>query len=267
MPLSTALAPVTCYIRTKNEERMIGPVIEAARQAVDDVVIVDSGSTDATLKIAATLGARVIHQPWLGNGKQKRVGEDAALHDWVLDLDADEVVSPELAAEIKALFAAGAPPQSVYQLDLVTVPPIGEPWHDIAVAGRRKLYNRTVIRIPDHAAWDQFDVPKGLKVGKLNGALYHHSFRDFEQFMAKLNRISTVRAHESKLKPFWVVAMRVMFAPPFYFMKHMFGSREHWRLGLYGWAIAGMSAHGRWLRDIKMLEIHLKRRQEKNARK
>jgi hypothetical protein len=64
-----------------------------------------------------------------------------------------------------------------------------------------------------------------------------------------------------------VVAMRVMFAPPFYFMKHMFGSREHWKLGLYGWAIAGMSAHGRWLRDIKMLEIHLKRREDKKAQK
>lgn len=111
------LAPVTCYIRTKNEERMVGQVIEAAKQAVSDVVIIDSGSTDATLKIAATLGARVIHQAWLGNGKQKRVGEDAALHDWVLDLDADEVVSPELAEEIKVLFAAGAPPASVYQLN------------------------------------------------------------------------------------------------------------------------------------------------------
>lgn len=260
--MSTPPAPVTCYIRTKNEERMIGQVIEAAKAAVDDVVVIDSGSTDATLKIAAALGARVIHQPWLGNGKQKRVGEDAALHAWVLDLDADEIVSPELAAQIREIFAAGPPPFSVYQLDLVTVPPIGKPWHDVAVADRRKLYDRRVIRIPDHAAWDQFDVPSGLKVGRLRGPLYHHSFRDFEHFMGKLNRISTVRARESKLKPLWVVALRIWLAPPFYFMKH-FLARDHWKLGLYGVAIAGMSAHGRWLRDIKMLEIHLKRRQEK----
>lgn len=264
--MSTPPAPVTCYIRTKNEERMIGQVIEAAKAAVQDVVVIDSGSTDATLKIAATLGARVIHQPWLGNGKQKRVGEDAALHDWVLDLDADEIVSPELAAQIREIFAAGPPPFSVYQLDLVTVPPIGKPWHDVAVADRRKLYDRRVIRIPDHAAWDQFDVPKSIRVGRLRGPLYHHSFRDFEHFMGKLNRISTVRAHESKLKPLWVVALRIWLAPPFYFMKH-FLARDHWKLGLYGVAIAGMSAHGRWLRDIKMLEIHLKRREEKNAKR
>ena len=264
--MSTPPAPVTCYIRTKNEERMIGAVIEAAKQAVDDVVIIDSGSTDATLEIAAAAGARIVRQPWLGNGKQKRVGEDNSKHDWVLDLDADEVVSPELAALIRELFAAGPPPYPIYQLDLVTVPPIGEPWRNVAVADRNKLYDKRIVRAPDHAAWDQFETPPGVRVGRLRAPLYHHSFRDFEHFMAKLNRISTVRAHESKLKPFWVVALRVWLAPPFYFMKH-FIAREHWKLGLYGVAIAGMSAHGRWLRDIKMLEIHLKRRQEKNAQR
>ena len=119
---------------------------------------------------------------------------------------------------------------------------------------------------PDHAAWDQFDLPPGVKIGRLRAPLFHHSFRDFEHFMGKLNRISSVRARESKLKPLWVVALRIWLAPPFYFMKH-FLARDHWKLGLYGVAIAGMSAHGRWLRDIKMLEIHLKRRQEQNAKR
>lgn len=266
MPSEPGLAPVTCYIRTKNEQRMIGQVIEAAKQAVSDVVVIDSGSTDATREIAEKAGARFIEQPWLGNGKQKRVGEDHAKFDWVLDLDADEIVSPQLAKLIRELFAKGPPPHSIYQLDLVTVPPIGKPWHDVAVADRNKLYDRRVIRAPDHAAWDQFEVPKGMSVGRLRAPLYHHSFRDFEHFMAKLNRISTVRAQESKLKPFWVVALRIWLGPPFYFLKH-FLARDHWKLGLYGVAIAGMSAHGRWLRDIKMLEIHLKRRQEQNGQR
>ena len=69
---------------------------------------------------------------------------------------------------------------------------------------------------------------------------------------------------EAKLKPFWVVALRVLFAPPFYFLKAYIG-RNMWSLGLYGYAIAGMHAHGRWLRDIKMLEIHLRRRHEKHG--
>jgi hypothetical protein len=149
-------------------------------------------------------------------------------------------------------------------MGLVTVPPIGNPWYSVAVAGRKKLYDKRLVRAPDHAAWDQFVAPRGMKVGRLQAPLYHHSFRDFEHFMAKLNRISTIRAHESKLKPLWIVALRIWLAPPFYFMKHFF-VREHWKLGLYGVAIAGMSAHGRWLRDIKMLEIHLKRRHDQHA--
>lgn len=260
MPSPTGPAPVTCFIRTKNEQRMIGQVIEAAKAAVSEVVIIDSGSTDATLSIAEEAGARIVRQPWLGNGKQKRAGEDAAVHNWVLDLDADEIVSPELAAEIRALFAKGDPPCPVYQMDMITVPPIGKPWLGVAVADRRKLYDKRAVRAPDHAAWDQFEVPNGMPVGLLSAPLYHHSFRDFEHFMGKLNRISTVRAHESKLKPLWLVGLRVCLAPPFYFLKHYLG-RGLWKLGLYGVAIAGMSANGRWLRDIKMLEIHLQRRQ------
>ena len=118
--------PISCYIRTLNEERVIGEVVRAASQMADEVVLIDSGSTDGTLAIAEAEGARVIRQPWLGNGRQKRVGEEAARHDWVLDLDADEVVTPELAAEIRGVFEAG-PRFPMYALTMITVPPFGAP--------------------------------------------------------------------------------------------------------------------------------------------
>lgn len=254
--------PLSAYIRTLNEERRIGDVIRAAKAVASDIVIVDSGSSDDTLAIAASLGARIIAQPWLGNGRQKRVGENACRHDWLLDLDADEIVTPELADEIAALFKTGAPNCSAYSLKLITAPPIGAPWRRAAVTRRFKLYNRKAIRAPDHAAWDQFDVPPGMSVGALKSPLLHYSFEDFEHFTAKLNRVSTARARGAALKPFWVVASRVVFAPPFYFLKHYL-MRGLWREGLYGFAIAGMSAHGRWLRDIKMLERHLRARSER----
>ena len=94
------------------------------REVVDEVVIVDSGSKDATVAIAQAAGARVIHQEWLGNGCQKRFAEDQCRNHFVLDLDADEVVSPALAAEIRALFVAGPPPLPIYELRLVTVLPV-----------------------------------------------------------------------------------------------------------------------------------------------
>jgi glycosyltransferase involved in cell wall biosynthesis len=253
-PESRNVAPVSCYVRTFNEARKIGDVVAAAREVVDEVVVVDSGSTDATVAIAEAQGARVIRQDWLGRGRQKRFAEEQCRNDYVLDLDADEVVSPELGAEIRALFANGPPPFPVYELKLVIVPPVGRPWWNVAVDHRRKLYSRHVVRQPDHLAWDQFRLPKGVQVGRLRGPLMHHSFRDIEHMMEKLNIVTTVRATATRLhRRRWEVGTRVLLAYPFYFLKH-YALRGYFRLGVYGLATAGVLAYGRWLRDAKMYE-------------
>lgn len=258
--------PVSCYIRTLNEERKLGEVIAAVRDLVAEVVVVDSGSTDATVSIAEAQGARVIHQEWLGNGGQKRFAEEKCRNDFLLDLDADEVVSPDLAEEIRALFAHGAPPLQIYELQLVMVPPVGEPWYGFAIARRRKLYNRNVVRAPDHKAWDQFEVPAGVEVGRLSAPVLHYSFRDLAHLVQKLNRASTVRARESRQRGRVSVGLRVLFALPFYFLKHYL-QRGLYRGGMYGLAFAGVSAYGRWLRDAKMYEQILAKRERSAAEK
>jgi len=249
-----SVPPISCYIRTLNEERRIRDVVRAAFQVAEEVVLIDSGSTDATRAIAEAEGARVIGQPWLGNGRQKRVGEDATRHDWVLDIDADEVVTPELAAEIRAVFAAG-PQFHMYELTLVTVPPFGAPWRNFKRAHRIKLYDKQHIRIPDHAAWDQFEVPPGAKSGKLRQPILHYAFANLEHVIAKLNRASSVRAREARLKPLWNVVLRVIFGLPLYFLKEYFINGLI-RAGVYGFAYACAIAFGRWLRDVKMYERH-----------
>lgn len=251
--------PISAYIRTKNEERMIGDVIRAAQQVVSEVVLVDCGSTDKTVEIAEGLGARVVRSAWLGGGKQKRIAEDACVHDWLLDLDADEVVTPELADEIRALFAHGAPEAPIYELMMATSPPVGPVWRDFNLADRRKLYDRRVVRQPDHANWDQFKVPSGVRVGRLDAPLLHYSFRDLAQLEDKFNRNSSGRARDTKLKPFWQAALRMVLAKPFYFL-NQYVRRGLWRAGWYGIAVAEIAAHGRWLKDAKMVEIHLRNR-------
>jgi len=256
----TSLPPISCYIRTKNEERMIGDVIRAAQQVAAEVVLVDCGSTDKTIEIAEALGARVVRAPWLGGGKQKRLGEEACVHDWLLDLDADEVVTPELAEEIRALFAHGEPDAPIYELMMATAPPVGGVWFNYNLVDRRKLYDRRVVRQPDHPNWDQFKAPAGVRVGRLNGRLLHYSFRDLAHLEDKINRNSTGRARDTQLRPFWVVAIRMLLARPLYFLNHYL-RRGLWRAGWYGIAVSSIAAHGRWLKDAKMLEIHLRRRQ------
>lgn len=235
---------------------MIGAVVRAALTAVDEVVVVDSGSTDGTPEIAAAAGARVLAQPWLGNGCQKRAGEDACRHDWLLDLDADEIVTPDLAAEIRALFADGEPTAPVHALRLVTVPPFGPVWRRALLAWRNKLYDRRRVRMPDHRAWDQLELPRSQRPPRLEGALLHYSFRDVAHVVEKLNRVSSVRAREARLKPYPAVALRVAFGFPLYFLRH-YVLKGLWRAGLYGLTLAMTAAIGRWLRDAKMLERHL----------
>jgi glycosyltransferase involved in cell wall biosynthesis len=249
--------PISAYIRTKNEERMIGDVIRAAQQVAAEVLVIDSGSTDRTLEIARALGAKIVNAPWLGGGKQKRIGEEAASYDWLLDLDADEIVSPELAQEIRNEFANDQSVASVYEMMMATCPPVGRPWLTFNLVDRRKLYDRRVVRQPDHPNWDQFQLPPGVRAKRLRAPLLHYSFRDLAQLEEKFNRNSSGRARDTKLKPMWLCGLRMLFAKPFYFLNH-YVRRGLWRAGWYGLAAAEIAAHGRWLKDAKMMEIHLR---------
>ena len=253
--------PLSCYIRTLNEAARIGPVVEKVRNIGAEVIIVDSGSTDNTREIARQAGARVVEHAWEGNGFQKRVGEDAATHDWLLDLDADEVLSPELQETIRSLFADGSPEPGVYALKLVTVPPVprGAIWKNCSLAWRNKLYHRSLIRMPEHAAWDQLEIPNGIRPQKLNGALYHYSFPDIAFMLDKMNKVSSVRARETRLKPKGTLALRVLFGFPFYVLDRLIAKRMY-RAGVYGFACAVVIASNRWLKDVKMYEQHLQQK-------
>ena len=105
--------PVSGVVITLNEERNIQRCLESLGFCAE-LLVVDSGSSDETVNIAKRLGAKVIHQKWLGFGKQKQFSVSRAEHDWVLCLDADECLSDELADSIKALFE-NPPGGKIYQ--------------------------------------------------------------------------------------------------------------------------------------------------------
>lgn len=264
MTIETQTLPLSCYIRTLNESSKIAEVIHGALQVAAEVVVIDSGSTDGTVEIAEQAGARVVRiDAWPGNGFQKRIGEEACHYDWLLDLDADEVVTPELAQGIRALFADGAPLASVYEIKLVNVPPVGKPWWSFNHLWRRKLYDRRVVRMPEHRAWDQLPIPKTKRLPRVDGAILHYSFRDLTHVIYKRNRVSSRRAQDSKRKSKPELIARVWFAMPAYFIRHYF-ARGLWRAGTYGFVFAINSAHGRWLRDAKQFEMTL---MDENKRK
>lgn len=251
--------PVSAIIRTFNEKRLIGEVVTAALTAAREVVIVDSGSTDGTTEIARAAGARVIEHEWTGWGRQKRIAEDGASHDWILDLDADEIVTPEFAQELKDLFEPGEPAHSIYRTMLALAVPTGEVWHAFGNQTRHKVYDRRIVRAPDHDGWDQFRLPANVQVGVMKARLIHHAYIDVAHLSAKLNRNSSIPVQQ---KSRWVLITRILFAFPFYSAKRYFLD-QYFRAGLYGFALAGVYGYARWLRDVKMWEAMKARQREK----
>jgi glycosyltransferase involved in cell wall biosynthesis len=250
----TAPVPLSVFIITRNEARKIGEVVAAAREIASEVLVIDSGSTDATVEIATANGAKVIHNPWPGYGAQKRFGEDACRNDFVLNLDGDEVLPPDLRAEIKRVLAG--PAHKAYQLRIMAHPPYGGgPWR-FNYIDRIRLYDRREVRFPDHPTWDAIAAPKGMTVGVLKAPVHHFWMADFEHQIDKMNRYTSALAKNVPEKSAFVLSLRLIFGFPLDFLKaylfrgHVFGGR-------YGFAVAMLYAFMRLARTVKMLERQL----------
>jgi glycosyltransferase involved in cell wall biosynthesis len=182
-----------CII-TLNEERNIGRTLQSVKAMADEIIVVDSGSTDATSSIAQSFGAKVFVEPWKGFARQKNSALEKARCDWILSLDADEEVSPELAASIRSLLGSGQAPEFAgYTMN------------------RRNLYFGRWIRhsgyYPDPklrlvrrgaAEFELRDVHEDMKmqapVGHLRGDLIHHAYPTLESFIDHANHYSSLGA-------------------------------------------------------------------------
>ena len=96
--------PISCFIIAQDEADRITNTIESVIDIVDEVIVIDSGSTDGTQDLARQLGCKVFFNQWKGYGPQKRFGEDCAKNKWLLNLDADEYLSNEIKTEIINIF-------------------------------------------------------------------------------------------------------------------------------------------------------------------
>jgi len=99
--------PLSVTIITLNEEKNIARAIESVRGFAQETLVIDAGSNDHTVEIARNLGAKVVTNPWRGYGQQKNFAQSRATYDWVLNIDADEEVSPELGIEIQQALERG----------------------------------------------------------------------------------------------------------------------------------------------------------------
>ena len=186
-------APLSAVLITRNAANVLEPCLESLAFA-DEIVIVDSGSSDRTAEIARERGARMVQKEWLGYGRQKQFAVEQAKHDWVLCVDADERVSAPLAASIRAALAAPVSP--VYRMPrrnrfLGRWLAHGEGYPDWSP----RLFNRQHARWSDDLVHEQ--VLFAVTPGTLAGDLMHDSSDDLTAYLERQNRYTTLAARQA----------------------------------------------------------------------
>ena len=242
--------PISVYIVAKNEEDRIGRAIRSVVDWVDEVIVVDSGSDDATVNVASEAGARVIYHPWPGYGPQKRFAEDQCQNEWLLNLDADEEVSPSLAAEIQHRFDGQLPSCVAFQMRVTDMLP-GErrpKWFAYSYEIMR-LYDRRHGRCSNHAYKDRVEMSTGT-VNQLNGRIWHHSFRNWEATIAKLNFYTSQVAQDRVHRKIRFLKLRLFTEFPLQFLKCYLGRRFILR-GAMGLAMSVTVAYLNLMRLLK----------------
>lgn len=246
--------PVSAFIIAHNEADRIGVAINSVRDWADEVVVVDSGSSDDTMKVAESLSARVLFHSWQGYGLQKRFGEEQCRNRWLLSLDADEEITPELAQEIQALFAQGEPPLAGYILRIRDLLP-GEtklaPFAHTNFVLR--LYNKEQARFSDSPVHDSVIVREG-KTQTLQHPVLHRSFRSLAHAIEKMNAYSTAQAENMKGKKISFPTLRLIFELKMGFFKAYLLRGYIWR-GRRGFVYSIVYALGRFVRMAKYLEF------------
>jgi glycosyltransferase involved in cell wall biosynthesis len=187
-----AAEKLSVAIITLNEEERLAECLTGVAFA-DEVVVVDSGSTDSTVAIAEAHGARVVRQEWLGFGRQKQCAIDQCRNQWVLVLDADERIPAATAREIAAVLAH--PAYAAYSLPRQNffcgrwLKRAGW-WPDRVV----RLFDKAKARMSDRLVHEGLVVDG--PVGALQGAIVHHANRDLAHTLAKINSYSSAGAEE-----------------------------------------------------------------------
>lgn len=248
------MPPLSIFLIMRNEADRLEKTLRAIRDLTDDLVIVDSGSTDGSVALAESLGARVVFNEWPGYGPQKRFAEAQCRHSWLLNLDADEWVPPRLAAEIRALLAAGDPPAQAYRLRIAEVFPGEAAPHPLAYAlSPVRLYHRDAGSYSPSPVHDRVELRPGTRIGRLKGTVHHFSVRSIGDQIAKLNAYSDQQVADLALRGKKIAAIRLFLEFPAAFLKAYFG-RRHIVRGLYGFITAMNFAFFRWLRIAKDFE-------------
>lgn len=249
---------ITATIITYNESENIGAACESVAWA-DEILVVDSQSTDNTREIAEQLGARVINRAWPGFAKQKQFAVEQASHDWIFSLDADERVSPELRASIEALhkrsdLADGylTARRSYYQGRWIK----GGGWYPNR---QLRLFNRNDGSWQERQIHESVKLRNGARIDQLKGDILHYSIRDAAHHHKMIGeRYAPLAADQMLAEGRRSSYLKIAMAGPLAFLRSYI-LKGGFRDGLAGLSIASFAAYHDFLKYLLLWEKSKKR--------
>ncbi len=244
---------LTAVVIAKNEAHQIERCLRALQQVANEIVLVDSGSTDNTAVLARLLGANVVEYNWQGYAQNKNYGNALAQSDWIISVDADEVLSEELIQSIQQLQMSD---NEVYALDRMNnycgtwVKHSG--WYP---DWKPRIFNRKQVQWQGDFVHETLAIPSRCKVIKLKGKLWHYSYNSREDHLRKINHYTTLSAKALFQKGKKSSFLHIWIYPLVRFFKTFF-LKLGFLDGKTGWYISQYNTYMIHLKYKKLKQLH-----------
>jgi len=249
-------ASISVVIICKNESMRIAKCIQSVSSISDDIVVYDSGSTDGTQQKIKDSGARLIEGEWLGFGLTKKKATEMAKHDWILNLDADELPDETLQQNLQNISLDD--PSIVYKLKFKNF--LGDQHLRFGEWGNDKhirLFNKTKVQWNEAKVHESLVIPEGITVKELPGYILHYTVQNVAEYAAKTIRYGLLNAekyHQAGIKS---SVIKIYLAPIFAFIKYYFfflGFLD----GVAGLTCARMTAFYTFIKYARLKELSSK---------
>ena len=251
---------ISVGIITYNEEFRLGRTLEAVKEFADEIVIVDSFSTDNTIEIAREYGVRIFQREWIGYGDQKNYVIEKCQGDWILLIDADEVITKELKEEIKNITYKNE--KTVYEIPFNSVC-FGKRIRFGGWSGssRIRLFKKNSGKYSLDKVHEKFITTE--RIGKLKKRIDHYTYEDYEDYLNKFNRYTGEGAQVAFEKGKKAGLFNILLNPIFKFIR-MYIFRLGVLDGVEGLVLAVSSAMYTSVKYVKLRNLTMDYNEFKN---
>jgi len=244
---------LSIVIVCKNEADIIGETLKSLLGLTDDILVYDNGSTDATIETAKQFNVQLHTGSWEGFGKTKRKATALAKYDWILSLDADEVIDDKLKESLLQLQLEEE--KEVYEIKFKTF--LGNKYLRYGEWGGDKhirLFNRTLVNWDDAPVHEKLVMPEGMVIKKLAGYVLHQTAQHIKEYALKMVNYAMLNAgkyHQQGKKASW---FRIHMAPGFTFFNYYI-LHAGFLDGHAGYVCAKMTAYYTFLKYTRLKEL------------